>query len=135
MQLMLKQEKSKHYLIINYFSSVKWKSAVDETASFLDGGKIPCLLVENKIDLVEDSKKYDPDFESFAQKNGFCGCFRTSAKTGENISESMEFLIKNIIYRMEDMSQKENKIFTNDKFSLIMTKPINNVLSGKFIKF
>ena len=135
MQLIFKQEKSKYYLIINYFSIIKWKSAVDEAAAFLDGGKLPCILVENKIDLVEDRNENDLDLESFAYINGFCGCFKTSAKTGENISESMEFLIKNIINRMDHKPQKENEIFTNDKFSKIMKNPISNVLSGKFIKF
>ena len=87
MQLLLKQEKSKYYLIINYFSTIKWKSAVDEVASFLDGGKIPCILVENKIDLLKDRNENDLKLKRVAQKNGFCGCFRTSAKAGENISD------------------------------------------------
>ncbi len=42
----------------------------------------------------------------FSEKNGFTGCFRTSAKTGKNIAESMEFLIKDIIKRMEEINAK-----------------------------
>ena len=98
-----------------YFSTVKWKASVDEAASFLDGGRLPCLLVENKIDLLDEGNENDPELENYAQSNGFCGCFRTSAKTGVNISESMEFLIKNIIKRMEDMSQKGNEVFTTER--------------------
>ena len=77
-------------------------------------------MVENKIDLVEDNGENDPEFESFAQSNEFCGCFKTSAKTGVNISESMEFLIKNIIKRMEDMSQKGNEVFTTERKSVAL---------------
>ena len=107
------------FILFN-FSTVKWKASVDEAATFLDGGKLPCLLVENKIDLVDDNSENDPDFESFAQTNEFCGCFKTSAKTGVNISESMEFLIKNIIKRMEDMSQKGNEVFTTERKSVAL---------------
>ena len=42
-------------------------------------------------------------------KGEFCGCFRISAKTGLNINESIEFLIRNIIKRIEDMNQKGNE--------------------------
>ena len=73
---------------------------------------MPCLLVENKADLLENGEEEDPSLQEFAQNNEFCGCFRTSAKTGLNISESMEFLIKAIIKRMEDMSSKGNEVFS-----------------------
>lgn len=75
-------------------------------ATFLDGGKIPCLLIENKIDLLDGQNLEDSGFQDFAKNNGFCGCFKTSAKTNLNISESMSFLIKEIIKRLEDMKSK-----------------------------
>ena len=70
----------------------------------MDGMRIPCLFIESKRDLVKKKKKEDAEelFE-FAKNNGFIGCFRTSAKTGKKVSESMEFLIKNIINRMEQV--------------------------------
>ena len=37
------------------------------------------------------------ELNDFCQNNGFNGCFKTSAKTGKNISESMEFLINFVI--------------------------------------
>ena len=57
--------------------------------------------MENKADLLCDEKIDDPELTEFANKNGFDGAFRTSAKTGLNINESMTFLISNIIKRME----------------------------------
>ena len=57
--------------------------------------------MENKADLLDNEKIDDPELTEFANKNGFDGAFRTSAKTGLNINESMTFLISNIIKRME----------------------------------
>ncbi len=64
--------------------------------------------------------------EQFAKENEFCGCFRTSAKTGYNISESMEFLIKTIIKRMEDMQSKGNEVFTTDRKSVALDPEKHN---------
>ena len=95
--------------------TTKWKNSVDECATFLDGGRIPCILVENKIDLLSDNSD-DGDLTQFSEKNDFIGCFRASAKTGENINESMEFLIKNIIKRMEEMNKEGNEQGKEDVF-------------------
>jgi len=78
--------------------------------TFLDGGKIPSLLVENKVDLFDDQNLEDLNLKDFANNNDFCGSFKISAKTGLNVSESMIFLIKTIIKRIEDMQSKKNEI-------------------------
>ena len=105
------QEKSKKIINIIYIfhliSALKWKGAIDEAALFLDGGKLPCLLVENKVDLVDF--KDDSSLQKFANKNKFCGAFRTSSKTGFNVCESMEYLIRNIIQRMEGFETNQRK--------------------------
>ena len=88
---------------------------MDEVAAFLDGDKIPSLLVENKADLLDEYKE-DHNLEEFVKNYEFCGGFRTSAKTGSNVSESMEFLIKNIIKRMEDMKEKNgSEVFSSGR--------------------
>ena len=70
----------------------------------MDGMRIPCLFIENKRDLVKKKKKEDSEILlEFAKNNGFIGCFRTSAKTGKKVSESMEFLIQTIINRMDQI--------------------------------
>ena len=113
-------------MLINYFySTIKWKASVDEAATFLDGGKLPCVLVENKADLLEGEPD-ETELNEFAKNNEFCGCFRTSAKTGLNISESMEYLIKNIIKRMEDMQSKGNEVFTTDRKSVALDPEKHN---------
>ena len=77
-------------------------------------------MVENKADLLENGEEEDPSLQEFAQTNEFCGCFRTSAKTGLHISDSMEFLIKAIIKRMEDMASKGNEVFSTERKSVAL---------------
>jgi len=81
--------------------ALRWKNCVDEAATFLDGGKLPCILAENKSDLIEDKESKEKEIKDFAEKNGFDGGFLVSSKLGENINESVEYLIDKIIERME----------------------------------
>ena len=84
----------------------------------MDGMRLPCLLIENKRDLVKKKKKEDAEIlVNFAKNNGFIGCYRTSAKTGKKVSESMEFLIKTIINRMEQMMTGEERSKRQDRKS------------------
>jgi 50S ribosomal subunit-associated GTPase HflX len=92
---------------------------------------LPCLLVENKVDLLEERDFEDPDLPEFAQQNEFCGSFRTSAKIGYHISEAMEFLIKTIIKRMEDMQSKGNEVFTTDRKNVALDPEKHNQAASK----
>jgi GTPase SAR1 family protein len=95
------------YIQLN-FRTIKWKIIIDETSKFVDGSSLPCLLIENKIDLVSEEKATnDIEVLDFAKKNKFIGVYRTSAKQGINISESMGFLIHHIIKKLE--ANKYNK--------------------------
>ena len=56
--------------------TLKWKESVDESARFLDGGILPSVLVENKIDLVEeDVAKEETEIKKFAEENKYIGYF------------------------------------------------------------
>ncbi len=100
-----------------------------DTESFLDGGEIPCILVENKVDLLEDINEGEESLIEFSKNAKFCGCFRTSAKTGKNISESMEFLIKTILRRIKDMEEK-NIPNEHERITITLT-PENSIRKGK----
>ena len=102
--------------------TIKWKKSVDEEAVFIDGARLPCVLVENKIDLLSDDNREqdDPELIEFAEKNGFIGSFKSSAKAGINISEAMEFLIRAIVTRMEAYASKGNEVFTTDRKSVVL---------------
>ena len=74
---------------------------------------MPCVLVENKADLLDKSKVNDlVDLKGFAKSHNFVASFRTSAKTGYNINESMSYLIEHILQRMSTISAKD---FTTDR--------------------
>ena len=109
-----------------YYSTLNWKKAVNEAATFLDGGLIPCLLVENKADLLESEDQDEQSLKEFAEQGEFCGCFRTSAKTGSKIDESMQFLIKTIVKRMEDMQSKGTEVFTTERKSVALDPEKHN---------
>ena len=99
--------------------AIKLKNLVEELDHFCDGEKLPCILVENDIDLLGYPKEGELDFNELWKNNGFIGGFRVSSKTGENVNESMEFLIKNIIKRRDDYDEKrfnENLEITNKEF-------------------
>ena len=51
------------------------------------------------------------ELNDFASKNGFSGAFRVSAKTSSNVNESMEYLINNIIERMDQKQPEKKKEF------------------------
>ena len=92
---------------------MNWKSAVDETERFLDGKNLPCVLIENKCDLLDENKVNDlTELKQFAKNNEFISCFRTSAKTGYNVNEAMSFLIENILERMSKINSKD---FSSDR--------------------
>ena len=93
--------------------AIKWKNSVDDVVKFIDGKELPCILVENKLDLLPNGEHYDPSFEEFYKNNGFTKGFRVSSKTGENVDEAMKFLIKNIIKRNEIYQEKTDDIDEN----------------------
>ena len=107
--------------------TLKWKESVDENTRFIDGDFLPSVLVQNKIDLVEEEKiKNNSEIKKFAEDNKFNGFFRTSVKMGIGIDECMEFLITNILDRMKNCSKIRRNSFEEDKNNLILEKKIVN---------
>ena len=102
--------------------SIRWKNSVDETTKFLDGSKIPSILIRNKIDLLENDNNDDDEeqMRAFCETNSFLKCFKTSAKTGTNIEEAMNFLITTIIDKMEKIAESGSNPFEKDRKSLVL---------------
>ena len=104
--------------MIYYYRTKNWKAAVDETEKFIDGNGVPCVLVENKVDLLPPEKANDlVSLKGFASANNFIASFRTSAKTGFNINESMSYLIEIILQRLSAVSSKD---FSTDRNSVTL---------------
>ena len=64
--------------------------------------------------------------KKYSEEKGFNGCFRSSAKTGQNIAESMEFLILEIIKKMEEIASKGNDVLINDRQSVTLDPDKHN---------
>ena len=92
--------------------TLKWKASVEENSVFLNTkDKIPCFLIENKIDLVDDdTKKNISELSEFSQSNNYSGFYRTSAKTGENVDSIMDSIIEYIINKLEEYTKEGNTI-------------------------
>ena len=97
--------------------SLKWKESVYNESEFIDGGKIPFILVQNKIDLITKEKLEEVKEESkkIAEEHNFVGTFTTDVKNNIGIDEAMNFLIENIIQRLEKYASDGNECFINKK--------------------
>jgi len=86
----------------------KWKCEIDSKVALPNDKPIPVLLVGNKKD--KDVGEVDPDFlNQFIQNHGFIGWEDCSAKTGDNVHDSVMRLANNIMTH-PDIFAKQQKI-------------------------
>ena len=81
----------------------------------------------------KDEEEEDPELKNFAENNEFCGSFKVSGKTGLNVNESMEFLIKNIISRKEALKQEESEEDSDEGQKILLNDADSNILKNKDI--
>ena len=107
--------------------SLKLKKMVLESSQFKN--KIPCILIENKRDLLEENQieNHEKELKEFAEKNEFDGSFLTSIKTGKNMMEAMEFLTEEIIKRFDTLIEKKNEFYDENKKIFQENKYKNNI--------
>ena len=91
--------------------------------------KIPCILIENKRDLLEENQieNHEKELKEFAEKNEFDGSFLTSIKTGKNMMEAMEFLTEEITKRFDTLVEKKNEFYVENKKIFQENKYKNNI--------
>jgi len=103
----------------NINETMKWKKVVYDESAFIDGDKLPFILIQNKIDLLEGDKDYLNEVMNESQNlvdNGdFIGYFMTSVKENINIDEPIKFLIDNIIDRLDKFQSNRNPEFIESK--------------------
>ena len=71
------------------------------------GEKVPCIIIANKIDLIEQRKVDKEEGESFARRlseeSGFTVPYiETSAKEGTNVNEAFEILTRAVLKKAEN---------------------------------
>ena len=79
---------------------------------------------QEKLSEEEDIKRMKEEFEKMMHENGFLTFTRTSCKNNQNVNETMDFLLANIIDRLEDYHKKANIPIDNDKrTSIVIQNP------------
>ena len=64
--------------------------------------------------------KDEEEIKKFAEDNKFIGYFRTSVKMGVGVDECMDFLIGNILDRIEKCSKDGNNPLEKDVKNLVL---------------
>lgn len=93
--------------------TIKWKGVIQENSEGVGEGDIPCLLVQNKSDLItpdapepHQTQKY---LDEFAKANGFFGAMQCSAKENKNVEEIFQTLLgKPAITQTRSTSEEES---------------------------
>mmetsp|Transcript_35562 Transcript_35562/g.41157 ORF Transcript_35562/g.41157 Transcript_35562/m.41157 type:complete len:105 (-) Transcript_35562:49-363(-) len=92
------------------------------------------VLAVNKYDLIEQLEKENgfvdepmtqSYLENFAYENGFSGIFRTSAKTGGNVTNAFSLLVREILKRkaeQEENDEHEDNYHSARKQSVTLNK-------------
>ena len=70
---------------------MKW---YDEIKQYCED--IPIIIFANKADLVEDTEIDESGFEELSAKENYLGVYRTSAKTGNGVSNAFKTIIEKL---------------------------------------
>ena len=98
--------------------TMNWKKVINDECIFLDGDKLPFILIQNKIDLISDKQELnniENETKNFSQKHQFNKYFMVSVKNDVNVNESMSYLIENIIDRLEKYQEEGHQVFDRPK--------------------
>ena len=101
----------------NFNETMKWKKVVYDESAFIDGDKLPFILIQNKIDLLQNDKEdlnnIMNDSQKYVDSGDFIGYYMTSVKENINIDEPIKFLIDIIIDRLEKFQLSTNYEYEN----------------------
>ena len=90
-------------------NALKWKYDLDLKVQLKNGENLPCVLVANKYDLVEQNEKLsqftDTELDEFCSQNQFIGWFYCSAKTGMNVKPLFNFIVRRIVQNKKKMER------------------------------
>ncbi|PFX29331.1 ras-related protein Rab-7L1-like [Stylophora pistillata] len=87
-------------------STIKWKRDLDSKCTLPDGKTIPCILVGNKSDLSSTRPIEKEAIDKLCRENGFLGWTEMSVKEDVNVSETMEYLLTELLDCYKDNEEK-----------------------------
>ena len=102
----------------SFQDTLDWKNIMNKESVFVDGEKLPFVLVQNKIDLIEEKKDLDEienKTKELSEQNEFAKYYLTSVKENVNVEETMNYLIGNIIDRLEEYAKKGGEVFNDQR--------------------
>jgi len=102
----------------SFQDTLDWKNVMNKESVFVDGAKLPFVLVQNKIDLIEEKKDLDEienKTKELSEQNEFVKYYLTSVKENVNVEETMNYLIGNIIDRLEEYAKKGGEVFNDQR--------------------
>ena len=112
-------------------NTIKWKKSIDGNTKFIDETPLPIVLVQNKIDLVnpENLNEDEEYLKKFVDENGFLTFTRTSCKNRQNVNETMDYLLANIIDRLEEYYKNANIPIDDKRTSIVVQNPSESIES------
>ena len=101
--------------------TIGWKSTIEDDCKFVDGEKIPFLLLRNKIDTIKSEKEkesLEKETKTFSEENEFDLYGLTSALEDINVQESINSFVEHIINRLNQYLSKGNTISDRDTIKI-----------------
>lgn len=99
-------------------NAVRWKKDLDQKCTLRDGSPVPCLLLANKCDNVDNREVSQDEIEDLCREHDFLGWSETSVKEGTMVEESMGFLIEEMMTKHAEMGDFQ------DSFQATPTGPV-----------
>lgn len=81
---------------------------------------IPCLLIQNKVDLINKGDIDEDEVQKFSQNNNYLGVFQTSAKTGDNVEDAMNFILDSVVDKLEKYTKDTGRALKKERKSEIL---------------
>ncbi|RUS79917.1 hypothetical protein EGW08_012305 [Elysia chlorotica] len=78
------------------FESPQWLEDVNSKVMLANEDPVPVMLLANKCD-IDDITVEVEKMNNFCKDKNFIGWYQTSAKTGMNIEECMQFLVEHVL--------------------------------------
>nr|XP_058954151.1 ras-related protein Rab-7L1-like [Pocillopora verrucosa] len=92
-------------------STIKWKRDLDSKCTLPNGKTIPCILVGNKSDLSSTRPIEKEAIDKLCKENGFLGWTEMSVKEDVNVSETMDYLLAELL---DSYKNNEEKVAQNN---------------------
>ncbi|XP_031561800.1 ras-related protein Rab-7L1-like [Actinia tenebrosa] len=85
-------------------STIRWKQDLDSKCTLPGGKNIPCILVGNKSDLTSRPVAKET-IDKVCREYSFLGWTEMSVKDDNNVSETMDYLINELLQNYEAQSE------------------------------